>query len=178
MLLQFRWLEHSTDNRKVAGSIPAKSTSKRDSGSNPALGPVVQLGQNALTPNLTVNGPYVRDIRQQFSLARTRDLGSRGRGFESLLPDQHNVNYFITAHTNNFGVVPDWQGVVFSLPISKYSSAGRAPALTRWEVIGSSPIVSSIKDTYSKPSLIEDCGFKSHRSCALAFRRNWFTRLT
>ena len=25
-------------------------------------------------------------------------------------------NYLITAHTNNFGVVPDWQGVVFSLP--------------------------------------------------------------
>ena len=49
------------------------------------------------------------------------------------------------AHTNNFGVVPDWQGVVFRLPITKYSSAGRAPALTRWEVIGSSPIVSSIK---------------------------------
>ena len=91
MLLQFRWLEHSTDNRKVAGSIPAKSTSKRDSGSNPALGPVVQLGQNALTPNLAVNGPYARDIRQQFSLARTRDLGSRGRGFKSLLPDHKDV---------------------------------------------------------------------------------------
>ena len=55
-------------NRKVAGSIPAVSTSKRDSGSNPALGPVVQLGQNILTPNLAVNGPYARDIRQQLSL--------------------------------------------------------------------------------------------------------------
>ena len=61
-------------------------------------------------------------------------------------------NYLITTHTNNFGVVPDWQRVVFSLPITKYSSAGRAPALTRWEVIGSSPIVSSIKTHTAKLS--------------------------
>ena len=68
MLQQLRWLEYTTDNREVTGSIPVWSTSKRDSGSNPALGPVVQLGQNTLTPNLAINGPYARDIRQQLSL--------------------------------------------------------------------------------------------------------------
>ena len=59
---------------------------------------------------------------------RAPDLGSGGRGFKSRISDQPNgarYCYFITAYTNNFGVMPDRQGVVFSLPISRYSSAGR-----------------------------------------------------
>ena len=59
---------------------------------------------------------------------RAPDLGSGGRGFKSRISDQPNeacYRYFITAYTNNFGVMPDRQGVVFSLPISRYSSVGR-----------------------------------------------------
>ena len=59
---------------------------------------------------------------------RAPDLGSGGRGFKSRISDQPNEArycYFITAYTNNFGVMPDRQGVVFSLPISRYSSVGR-----------------------------------------------------
>ena len=132
MLQQLRWLEYTTDNREVTGSIPVWSTKRKRLRFKSEHGPC-SLGWSRTLPQTS----------RCSSAGRTPDLGSGGRKFESChLDQQNNATIVSIAHTKTSELCPT-RGEQFSARIFRDMAQMVARFLGVEEATGSSPVIST-----------------------------------